>query len=83
MADHGSYIVMFKNTAPQDEIEKAKKDVTAQGGKIGHIYDTAFKGFSATLPDNTLTAFTTNPHIENIEADGQVTALAKSKGIGA
>ncbi|TPX71223.1 hypothetical protein SpCBS45565_g01258 [Spizellomyces sp. 'palustris'] len=52
------------------------------GGTVGHRYDSVMKGFSATLPDNVLTTFESHDKVDYIEADGEVSTYAKSKGIG-
>ncbi|KND00483.1 uncharacterized protein SPPG_04799 [Spizellomyces punctatus DAOM BR117] len=78
----GKYIVVFKSDTPQEVINKAANDVEASGGTIGHRYDSVMKGFSATLPDNVLTTFQSHDKVDYIEADGEVSAYAKSKGIG-
>ncbi|KAI8913835.1 hypothetical protein PhCBS80983_g04375 [Powellomyces hirtus] len=81
-AKTGSYIVVFKPDTPDHVIEKAAKDVEASGGKIGHRYDSTMKGFSATVPDQVITTFQAHENLDYIEADGEVTAYAKSVGIG-
>ncbi|KAI8822579.1 protease propeptide/inhibitor [Fimicolochytrium jonesii] len=78
----GKYIVVFKEGTAQNVIDQAAKDVEAQGGKIGHRYDTTMKGFSATVPDNVITTFKAHEKVDYIEADGEVSAYAKSIGIG-
>ncbi|KAJ3186715.1 hypothetical protein HDU85_007535 [Gaertneriomyces sp. JEL0708] len=77
----GKYVVAFKADTPQDVIDQAAKDIEAQGGKIGHKYDTVMKGFAATLPDNLLTTFKAHDKVDYIEADGEVSAYAKTLGI--
>ncbi|KAG0227631.1 hypothetical protein BGW42_002804 [Actinomortierella wolfii] len=73
-------IVVFKDGTPNEEIEKAIKDVEAQGkcGKIGHRYDSALLGFSAELPDDSVQSLTLHPQLEYIEPDGEVTAYTRS-----
>ncbi|KAI8587983.1 hypothetical protein BDZ88DRAFT_211577 [Geranomyces variabilis] len=82
MSTSGKYLVIFKPDTPDHVLEKAAKDVEAKGGSIGHRYDTTMKGFSATLPDEALTSFQAHEALDYIEADGEVSAYAKSKGIG-
>ncbi|OAQ25022.1 hypothetical protein K457DRAFT_100091 [Linnemannia elongata AG-77] len=71
-------IVVFKQGTPQPEITKAEDDIIAQGGKITQRYTSALLGFAAELPDNSVQALTTNPHLNYIEPDGEVSAYAKS-----
>ncbi|KAI8923928.1 hypothetical protein BC831DRAFT_468468 [Entophlyctis helioformis] len=77
----GKYIVMFKADTPKDVIDKAADDVVKQGGTIGHRYDSSILGFAATMPDNLLTSLNTHAHVDVIEADGEVSAYAKTLGI--
>ncbi|KAJ3195731.1 hypothetical protein HDU67_004288 [Dinochytrium kinnereticum] len=74
-------IVMFKAGTPADRIEQAVKDIEANGGSVGHRYSNTILGFAATIPDNVLTTFQSNDLIEAIEADGEVSIYAKSKGL--
>ncbi|KAG0048046.1 hypothetical protein BGZ83_006953 [Gryganskiella cystojenkinii] len=69
-----SYIVVFKDTAAAHVIEKAEKDILDLGGTIGQRYTTALKGFSAWMPGHLYMALSTNPFIDYIEEDGEVTA---------
>ncbi|KAF9377341.1 hypothetical protein CPB97_010273 [Podila verticillata] len=69
-----SYIVAFKDTAAAEVILKAEKEILAFGGKIGHRYTTALRGFSAWIPGPIVTAMSTNPFIDYIEEDGEVNA---------
>ncbi|GJJ74310.1 hypothetical protein EMPS_06668 [Entomortierella parvispora] len=69
-----SYIVVFKETTAAHIIEKAEKDIVELGGKIGQRYNTVLKGFSAWMPGHIYTALSTNPFIDYIEEDGEVTA---------
>ncbi|KAG0263320.1 hypothetical protein BG011_008949 [Mortierella polycephala] len=69
-----SYIVVFKDTAAAQVIEKAEKEILSFGGKIGQRYSAALKGFSALIPGPIVTALSTNPFIDYIEEDGEVLA---------
>eukprot|EP00842_Homolaphlyctis_polyrhiza_P004032 jgi/Hompol1/462/HPOL_005315-RA len=77
----GKYIVMFKEGTPKEVIDKAAADIVSQGGVIGHRYDSSILGFSAELPDNVLTTFVKHEHVDAVEADGTVSAFAKSLGV--
>ncbi|KAG0298063.1 hypothetical protein BGZ98_000332 [Dissophora globulifera] len=72
-----SYIVVFKPTAATHIIEKAERDIMELGGKIGQRYSSVLKGFSAWIPSPVLQALSTNPFIDYIEEDGEVTAYGK------
>ncbi|KAI5819917.1 hypothetical protein BZA77DRAFT_302548 [Pyronema omphalodes] len=67
-----SYIVTFKPDCPDAEIQKAKDDIIAQGGSIDHEY-TLIRGFSCSMPEGHVSTLDANPHVENLERDGQVT----------
>ncbi|ORX50644.1 hypothetical protein BCR36DRAFT_583229 [Piromyces finnis] len=77
----GEYIVCFKEGTANDIIEKAIEDVEKQGGEIKHRYNTTMLGFSAKLPDQVLTTMVNSNDVDFVEADGQVTAYAKTLGI--
>ncbi|KAF8930646.1 hypothetical protein EDD21DRAFT_371190 [Dissophora ornata] len=66
-----SYIVVFKASAAAQVIEKAERDITNLGGRIGQRYSTVLKGFSAWIPSPVLSALSTNPFIDYIEEDGE------------
>ncbi|KAF9961108.1 hypothetical protein BGZ72_004872 [Mortierella alpina] len=70
-------IVVFKDGTPASEIENAIADVQSQGGKITHRYESALLGFSAELPNDTVQVMTKHPHVNYVEADGQVSAYTK------
>ncbi|KAG0369491.1 hypothetical protein BC939DRAFT_446325 [Gamsiella multidivaricata] len=70
-----AYIVVFKQSAAAQVIEKAERDILDLGGKIGHRYSTVMKGFSAWIPTPVVKALATNPFIEYIEEDGEVFAF--------
>ncbi|KAJ6593896.1 hypothetical protein B0H19DRAFT_1246631 [Mycena capillaripes] len=70
----GKYIVVFKSTATQEDIDKyidtVKSDgklyssgnirdgLSSSGGQVGHKYDTVMKGFSATLSESAFNKLT-------------------------
>ncbi|KAF9537711.1 hypothetical protein EC957_007793 [Mortierella hygrophila] len=70
-----SYIVVFKDTAAAHVMENVEKEILAFGGKIGLRYSAALKGFSAWIPGPIATALSTNPFIDYIEEDNEVTAF--------
>ncbi|KAK3841257.1 MAG: hypothetical protein J3R72DRAFT_445746 [Linnemannia gamsii] len=70
-----SYIVVFKDSAALQVMENVEKEILAFGGKIGLRYSAALKGFSAWIPGPIVTALSTNPFIDYIEEDSQVTAF--------
>jgi len=72
-----SYIVTFKPTASQEQIDAFVNTVTDEGGEVGHRFN-IMKGFAAKLNPQTLKSISSlqaDPEsiIESIEADGVVT----------
>ncbi|KAK3816582.1 MAG: hypothetical protein J3Q66DRAFT_440975 [Benniella sp.] len=70
-----SYIVVFKESTAAHIIEKAEKDVLDLGGKIVQRYNTVFKGFAALIPTPIIQALSTNPDIDYIEEDSEMSAF--------
>ncbi|KAF9126536.1 hypothetical protein BGW39_006556 [Mortierella sp. 14UC] len=70
-----SYIVVFKDTAVLQVMENVEKEILAFGGKIGQRYSAALKGFSAWIPGPIVAALSTNPFIDYIEEDSEVTTF--------
>ncbi|KAF9922025.1 hypothetical protein FBU30_007910 [Linnemannia zychae] len=68
-----SYIVVFKDSAALQVMESVEREILAFGGKIGQRYSEVLKGFSAWIPGPIVTALSTNPFIDYIEEDGEVT----------
>ncbi|KAF9097692.1 hypothetical protein BGX29_007976 [Mortierella sp. GBA35] len=69
-----SYIVVFKDSAVLQVMDNVEKEILAFGGKIGQRYNAALKGFSAWIPGPVVAALSTNPFIDYIEEDSEVTA---------
>ncbi|KAG0163476.1 hypothetical protein DFQ28_011486 [Apophysomyces sp. BC1034] len=68
-----SYIVTFKKDTPNDVIEEHIKQTEAGGAEVTHRYP-AIKGYAVKVPDDVVsTTSFTGPHIEMVEADGEVT----------
>ncbi|KEZ41041.1 hypothetical protein SAPIO_CDS7079 [Scedosporium apiospermum] len=66
-----TYIVTCKPDATPAQVQQAKDDAVAQGGKIGHEYN-LIKGFSVDFPDNAVSAFQKHEHVEHVELDQPV-----------
>ncbi|SHO79376.1 Uncharacterized protein MSYG_3725 [Malassezia sympodialis ATCC 42132] len=48
-----SYVIIFKDGVPDEEIKHQAKELSALGGNIAHWYTTSFlRGFSAQLPNS-------------------------------
>ena len=77
---NGRYIVRLVTT------EKNPKAAAAALGKqyaltVGHTYDTALKGFAATIPARALHGLSRNPRVFAIEPDLTLTIVATPKGV--
>jgi hypothetical protein len=66
-----AFNVTLKSGASTEELEKAKKTVTDQGGKIINEF-TLVKGFTAEFPKDAVHSLESNDHV-TVEADGEVT----------
>ncbi|THH27850.1 hypothetical protein EUX98_g6342 [Antrodiella citrinella] len=72
----GKYIIMFKDSATPEQIQKYAQDVSSNGGAVHQVYDASIKGFSASIPDayfQQLQSSLTDSPIAVIEPDGVVT----------
>ncbi|KAG0314896.1 hypothetical protein BGZ97_008855 [Linnemannia gamsii] len=74
---HNKVIVVFKKDTPMKEIEAACKDVESKGGKITHRYEAALLGFSAEMPDVSVSTLNSHPHVDYVEPDGEVSIYSK------
>ncbi|KAI9867456.1 MAG: hypothetical protein M1813_009014 [Trichoglossum hirsutum] len=63
--------VTLNPDASLDELEKAKNEAKAQGGKITNEFK-LIKGFTVEFPADTVQTLATNKHI-TVENDGKVT----------
>ncbi|KAI9178668.1 hypothetical protein H9P43_005330 [Blastocladiella emersonii ATCC 22665] len=77
MSSKSSVIVVFKPETPIATIDAAAKELEAQGGKVGHRFESTILGFSASIPDDHITTLAEHPHLDFIEADGPVSIAAK------
>ena len=58
-------------------MDQAALQVEAQGGTIGHRYDTCLLGFSATLSESLIYTLEAHPDVMAIEGDGHMYAFKK------
>ncbi len=71
-----SYIFVFNpSVATADVTTRARGLVAAEGGKLRHIYTTAIKGFSATLPLQAAQRIAASPRISYYERNGVAWAI--------
>ncbi|KAG1561409.1 hypothetical protein G6F49_001843 [Rhizopus delemar] len=74
-----TFIVTFKNDTPDEIIEQQIENAKASGAEIVHRYNSAIKGFSVKVPDESVSALSlASPHVEAIEADGEVSTQGRS-----
>ena len=71
----GQYIVVFTDGV-SDVPGLARQLVAVNGGSLGHVYQSALKGFSAKLPEAAAAALGRNPHVLRVEQDQVVWAFA-------
>lgn len=66
------YIVVFKKdvTDPQAQAQSLVRGVA--NGRLHHVYSSALKGFSATLPAQAIDGIRRNPNVESVEPDFSV-----------
>ncbi|KAG8990808.1 hypothetical protein FRB94_013090 [Tulasnella sp. JGI-2019a] len=76
----GNYIVVFKDSATEAQIDEYAKGINATGGQVNHRYNSALKGFSARMDDTHLKAFKgiADDIVDYIEPD-QVVTIQPSK----
>jgi len=67
----GEYIVTFASSV-SDSRGLANALLSQHGGRLGHVYSAALKGFSANLSDAAVAALAKNPQIARIEPDALV-----------
>ncbi len=71
-----SYIFVFDQGVATSEINsRARSLVAAEGGKLRHIYTSAIKGFSATLPLQAAQHIAASPRISYYERNGVAWAI--------
>ena len=72
-----SFIFVFDSTVAAGDVEARAVAMTrGQGGSVGHVYRTALRGFSATMPAEAAARMAArNPMIAYYERDGVATAF--------
>ncbi|KAG8896468.1 hypothetical protein FRC01_011792 [Tulasnella sp. 417] len=68
-----NFIVVFKDTATQEQIDNYVQHVNTGGGEVTNRYDAVLKGFAAKLTPNLLSNFQGDDIIDYIEPDQIVT----------
>jgi subtilisin family serine protease len=78
-AQLADYIVVF-NRDVVDPASQARGLVDQLGGTLGFTYETALKGFSASLPPQAVEALGANPNVAYVEPDLEVTIVDTQSG---
>ncbi|KAF1994294.1 hypothetical protein P154DRAFT_581928 [Amniculicola lignicola CBS 123094] len=65
-----SYNITLNKDAPKEELEKAKKQVSDEGGKVTHEFK-LINGFTAEFPADAVHTLSSNSHL-TVEDDGEV-----------
>lgn len=86
-AGSSSYIVVLKDdasVASTSAVDKVAGHLaSAKGGKVGHVYSAALKGFSVTLTPAAAKSLAKDPAIASVEADGVVRVRATATQLNA
>lgn len=75
----GQYIVVLKGRAT-DPVALAGEHGLRLGGQLRHVYNSALKGYSASLDPSLLAALVADPRVAYVEPDRPVRALATQSG---
>jgi subtilisin family serine protease len=71
----GNYIVVF-NEQVSNPHQAALELMGAYGGSARHVYTSALRGFSVTLPEAAAIALSRDPRVSYVEEDGEVSLVA-------
>lgn len=78
-----NYIVTFKDNVARDKVSETADNLgRANGFGVKHTYQTALKGFSASMPVARAEALKKNPNIESVTEDSMVYAFAQKNPLG-
>ncbi|MYX17006.1 S8 family serine peptidase [Streptomyces sp. SID8374] len=72
----GSYIVTFKDSVARTDVDKVARSLAGRhGGKVGHTYTAALRGFSVKADEGQARRLAADPSVARVEADGVAYAL--------
>lgn len=75
----GQYIVVLNENV--DDAHGAARALTARfGGRAGHVYSEAIKGFSVRIPEALARLLASDPSVAYVEEDGVVEAVTTQSG---
>ena len=69
-----TYIIVFRDGV-RDVPGLARQLVAQGGGTLGHTYQSALKGFSASMPAAAVEGLRRNPNVELVEADQEMSIV--------
>jgi subtilisin family serine protease len=75
-----SYIVVLRNDLSAPVPAVASNLAASFGGRLGHVYTSAIKGFSVKMPEAAARALAASPQVQSVEEDGVVRADATETG---
>ena len=77
LAADASYIVMLGDDAGDPAVEAAEI-AREMGGKVGHVYQHAFNGFSIELHGGAVEGLKKHSKVRSVESDGVAQLLAQT-----
>jgi hypothetical protein len=73
-----SFIFLFKDSVPREAVRGHAQDLAARhGGQVDHVYETALRGFAATIPPQAADRLARDPRIAYYEPDGIAHAIGR------
>jgi len=73
-----SFIFLFKDSVPREAVRRHAQDLAARhGGQVDHVYETALRGFAATIPQQAAARLARDPRIAYYEPDGIAHAIGR------
>jgi hypothetical protein len=73
-----SFIFLFKDSVPREAVRGHAQDLAARhGGQVDHVYETALRGFAATIPPQAAARLARDPRIAYYEPDGIAHAIGR------
>ena len=77
------YIVVLNESTPREQISQvAEAAIQRTGGRVGHLYARAIRGFSITIPSNTRLTLAQDQRIAYIEEDLPVSIFEQTTPTG-
>lgn len=78
-----SFIFLFKDSVPRGAVRGHAQDLAARhGGQVDHVYETALRGFAATIPPQAAANLARDPRIAYYEPDGIAHAIGRPDTAG-